>query len=257
MKYTYEFSSAKHKRDIPKPSEDRVFVDGDRGIFVVLDGITRLHSEYEADPGKSAVCDVNEIFLGAVIEYLSANIDGDPELILRAAARLGNEGIREYRKGKTLSEWGFYPGTLGVIAILRGSRLHFLCAGDCIAAVVRKTSRLFFGAEPALEAIDKDKPSKEDRYRLYCNHPESPLGYTIFNGDEGAQETACYSYIDLSCGDRVLMASDGISSLVKYERISALKALSAEEMIAASARFDVPPFAEYADDKSIIVIDIK
>ncbi len=255
MKYTCDYCSVKHKRNLNKPSEDIVYIDSERGIFILLDGVTRPHSEYDEAPDESAVCEVNKIFVSSVTEYLNHHAnDEDAEAALRGAVRLGNEKISEYRKIKSQSEWGYYPGTLGIIAILRGSRLYYLSAGDCVGALIRSGSKLFFGTEMALDAISLNKPTKEVRYKLYCNHPENPLSYTIYNGDAGVESTACFSFIDLAFGDFVILASDGISSLVKYEKASALVNMSAEQMIAESEKFDTPPYADYADDKSIVTV---
>lgn len=255
MKYTFDYCSVKHKRNLKKPSEDALYIDSERGIFILLDGVTRPHSEYDAAPYESAVCEVNKLFVSSVTEYLNFHLnDEDAEAVLRTAVRLGNEKISEYREIKSQSEWSYYPGTLGIISILRGSRLYYLSVGDCVGALIRSGSKLFFGTEMALDAISLNKPTKEERYRLYCNRPENPFSYTIYNGDVGVENTACFSYIDLAPGDFVILASDGISSFVKYEKAAALVNMSAEQMVAESEKFDTPPYADYADDKSIALI---
>lgn len=242
-----------HARDIPKPWEDYMICDPENQIFVVLDGITRIHQEYFDCPDHSAACEVNAVFASAVMEYLAANREeASTERLLREAVRQGNRKIAVYREKKSLDEWGFYPGTLGIIAVVRGNRLHYLCNGDCIGLILRGNSKICFGEQLSLAALENMKVSKADRYRIYCNHPENELSYTIFNGDECVPETCEYAWIDLYPGDSVVLASDGIKNYMKYESVEVILNSSAEELIARSVKYDVPPFATYSDDKSVM-----
>lgn len=248
-----------HTRDLPKPNEDYVYYDTDRKIFILLDGITRVHEEYDQKPNHSAACDVNEIFVGALCSYFDRYIDcqDDIESLLREAVRYANLEIAQYRAQKSLAEWGFYPGTLGIIAYIKENRLHYICAGDCIGVLLRENARICFGEQYTVTASDMYNPSKQARYATYCNHPENALSYTIFNGDDNVADLCEYAYIDLQENDVILLASDGMRSYVRFEKPLVLKALSVETMMGLSAEYDKPPFASYADDKAIIKIQIQ
>ena len=63
IRYKTEHATASHQRKLAKPNEDRLIVDEERGIFIVLDGVTRVHKEYEQTPFKSAAGDVGDIFI--------------------------------------------------------------------------------------------------------------------------------------------------------------------------------------------------
>ena len=248
-----DFASAPHERALEKPNEDRLLVDTENGIYIVIDGVTRVHSEYAVTPYESAALRVGEIFLEYAYGYIKEHIDDpDPEKILRDAVALANSEIRKYREIKSRDEWVFYPATLGIVSILRESTLHYLCVGDCMAVLIRGSSRILFGRQFSLEAVDLHNVSKKDRYDIYCNHPENHLSYTVFNGDDAVMDNLDYSFINLSEGDVLLLASDGIGDYIKYEKIADLKALTAEEMISMSGKYDAPPYAEYADDKTLI-----
>lgn len=242
-----------HTRNLPKPCEDFLYSDAKKKIYIVLDGITRVHKEYDETPGQSAACEVNEIFAEAVVEFISANLnDPDAELLLRQAVKYGNDKIRENRKKKSLDEWGFYPGTLGIIALLRDSRMHYICAGDCLGMIIRGNTKICFGEQLPLAALEVMKISKKDRYDIYCNHPENALSYTIFNGDVCVPDTCEYACIDLCAGDVVVLASDGIKNYLKYEFAAVIKNTSAGRLIDLSTRYDEPPFGTYGDDKSLL-----
>lgn len=248
-----DFASAPHDRSLEKPNEDRLLVDSENGIYIIIDGVTRVHAEYEAAPYESAALKVGEIFIDNAYGYIKEHIDDDDvENTLRQAVALANGEIRKYREIKSLEDWVFYPSTLGIIAVLRGSTLHYLCVGDCMAALIRKSSKIIFGRQFSLEAVDRHNVSKKDRYDVYCNHPENHLSYTVYNGDEVVMDGLEYSFIDIHEGDVLFLASDGIGDYIKYEKVDDLKALTPQQMISLSGKYDAPPYAEYADDKTII-----
>ena len=253
--YKIDYATRPHGRELAKPNEDRLLIDEERGVFIVLDGVTRVHSEYDALPYESAARDVGDIFMDSVYEHICQHIsDSDPREILEGAVIRANSRIKAYREKRSLEEWGFYPSTLGIISILRENRLYYLCVGDCLGVLIRGSSRMLFGREFALEAVDLHGVSKKDRYEIYCNHPENHLSYTVFNGDDVVMQGVEYSFIDLCRGDILFLASDGIGDYLKFEKTSDLKTQTAEEIIALSGEYDAPPYAEYADDKTVIKI---
>ena len=248
-----DFASAPHERGLDKPNEDKIVIDEEKGIFIVLDGVTRVHAEYEEHPFESAALKVGEIFMEQAYDYIKNHInDPDPKKILEGAVKVANEKIREYRSQRGLDQWVFYPSTLGILSILRNSTLHYICVGDCIAALLRGSSKILFGRQFSLEAVDLHKVSKSERYDIYCNHPENHLSYTVFNGDDEVNVGIEYSFIDLHEGDTLLLASDGIGNYIKYEKNVDLVTKTADEMISLSKKYDLQPYADYADDKSII-----
>ena len=244
-----------NKRALGKPNEDRIFVDEEYGVFIMLDGVTRVHKEYEGAPEKSASGELGDLFIERACEYIKKHLNlMEPEKLLRGAVGEANAAIKRYREQKSEAEWGFYPSTLGMIAILRDHTLYYVNAGDCIAAVLRGNAKILFGCQWVLEALELQKITKEERYSKYCNHHENPLSYTVFNGDDSVAENVEYSFIDLHEGDTVILASDGIGRYVKYEKTRILRAQTPCEMVEGSHKYDLLPYAEYADDKSVIKI---
>lgn len=254
-KFNVEYDSKLHKRKLKKPNEDKLFCDSENGIFILLDGITRVHNEYEEAPYTSAAAKVGEIFIDEVYNYIMQDINNPfPELLLKGAISTANAKLNSYRQIKSQKDWGFYPATLGFISLLRENTLYYVNAGDCIATLIRRNSKILFGCEWALEALEKLDITKKERYQNYCNHPHNPLSYTVFNGDDEVELGLEYSYIDTHAGDTLIIASDGISNYIKYEKIQTLLSQSVTQMIEDSYKYDVPPYAEYADDKSLIKI---
>lgn len=257
MRYICDWATKIHSRNLKKPNEDYIYADAEKGIFILLDGVTRVHSEYEERPMESAAADISEIFGNEAVRYISESEDECAETVLREAVKSANRAVLEYRSRKTGDEWKYYPATLGIIALICNGRMHWFCAGDCLGAIIRGSSKLFFGNETVTAAVDLLKPEKRERYEKYCNHPENPLGYTVFNGDDGVEESGEYSFIDLCGGDTVILSSDGSARALLFEKCRALKGKSASEIADLSDKFDIPPFGEYGDDKAVIKIEVK
>ena len=246
-----------NNRDFNKPNEDYILYDEEAGIYILLDGVTRIHSEYT--DGTSAAFEVGKIFAERVYEYLSENIFGiqeeDVPAILKVAVIEGNIAIEKYRLQKSLQEWGYYPATVGIVALIYNKTLHYICAGDSLGVVLRGNSKLFFGEQQSIKAIDINNISKEIRYSTYCNHPENELSYALFNGDSSLIESMEQSFLDIHPGDVIIFASDGVGNYIKYEKTDKLKAVTPSEMTELSVVYDQPPYAKYSDDKAIIKIE--
>ena len=100
-----EYATKPHGRELDKPNEDRLLVDRERGIFIVLDGVTRPHDEYEAAPYESAAGEVGDIFLKEVYTYICDHLsEHDPRKILENAVKIANEEIRRYRSKKNAAD---------------------------------------------------------------------------------------------------------------------------------------------------------
>lgn len=253
LTYKSEYFSVMHGRELKKPNEDRLLVDEENGIFILLDGVTRVHKEYESAPYKSSASDICDIFIDEAYRFIMDNLlDSDPERILRGAVMTANIRIREYRKKKSENEWGFYPSAVGFLGIIRDNTLYYANAGDCMVVLIRRGAKILLGREWTVEAVDKKQVTKAERYQIYCNHPENHLSYTVFNGDNNVNEGLECSFVDLHEDDTVIIATDGICDYIKYEKSEDLIKQSPKQMILSSEEYDTAPYSKYADDKTLI-----
>lgn len=253
LNYCVDLASKIHNRKLKKPNEDYCISDMENGIFIVVDGVTRVHAEYDEHPFESASLEVAKLFSTKAHEFLKANLNSEnPEELLRAGVAHANSFIKSIRAQKTVEEWGFYPSALGIVSILRDNVLYYVCAGDCMGVLLRGSSKITFGKQLTLEAVDLHKVSKQKRYSVYCNNFENDLGYTVFNGDEGVEKHVEFGFINILPSDVLLLASDGMQYFIKYEKNETLRAVSASEMIELSNKYDRLPYSEYADDKTVI-----
>jgi serine/threonine protein phosphatase PrpC len=248
-------ATRQNTRDFSKPNEDFLLTDEENGIFIILDGITRVHAEYDEIPGYSAAAEVNKLFSDVVYGYIKANLTKrDIRKVITDAMILGNQKIAQFRTQKPLDQWQFYPGTLGIVCVLRGRKLHYAYVGDCLGMLLRGSTKIFFGEQQTVKASDLHKPTKAERYDLYCNHPENELSYAIFNGDDTTAAGIESGWLDLYENDRVFLVSDGVAPYIRYENAAAMKDLTAQQILEASTKYDLPPYAKYADDKTAIVL---
>lgn len=256
LRIELEYATEPHKRaGLKKPNEDRLYFDTENQIFILLDGVTRVHSEYDRRPYESASGDIGDIFIRAASRYVREHMDAaEPEELLLGAIREANSAILDYRSCRSAKDWAFYPSTLGFIGFIEDNTLYYVGAGDCMAMLIRRGAKMIFATEWSLEAVDLKRVSKQERYDIYCNHPESKHSYTVFNGDGCVTEGLCCSFIDLCPGDTLIIASDGIANYLKYEKSALLLGQTPEEMISLSGEYDAPPYAEYADDKTLLKI---
>ena len=253
LTYKSEYFSAIHGRELKKPNEDRFLVDEENGIFILLDGVTRVHNEYENYPYQSSASDISDIFIDEAYNFIMNNMpDNDPATVLRRAVTEANKKVREYRQQKSENEWGFYPAAVGFIGIIHDSTLYYANVGDCIVALIRRGAKILFGREWTVEAVDKKQVTKSERYQIYCNHPENHLSYTVFNGDDNVADGLECSFIDLHADDTVIIATDGIGDYIKYEKSIDLIKQTPMQMILSSNEYDTAPYAKYADDKTLI-----
>ena len=254
MKCKIDVAGRANERGIGKPDEDMVRTDESSGLFLVLDGITRVHDEYDGS-GRSAACDVNRIFAEAVFGRAelarSARSSAELDTALRTMLLEANAGLVPYRRTRPLAQWRYYPGTVGILAALRDDRLFCVWAGDCIGLLVR-------GAERRVVARQQTAESKRLGYgkdRLYaevCNHPGHPCAYGIFNGDAEVADLLESSETRLEAGDVVLLSTDGLAGYLQNAPVSELRDFPPARMLDASIPYDRPPYGTYADDKAVV-----
>lgn len=239
-----------NNRGFGKPNEDRYICDNENGVFAVFDGVTRPHGEYENKGSMAA--DVAKLLCDSVLSDAktlgNAESIGECEKMLRSSLLRANEKVREYNRK---CRWEYAPAAVGIAAVLCGDTLCFAYAGDCSGFLVRNGAKIEFSQQQTA-AVKLKKLSKDEMYSMACNNPGWEFGYGLFNGDDALGDMLTVSHLTLEKGDTVYLCSDGLYAFMKYGDSGGMT--DAGEVIRASAPFDMPPFASYADDKAIIVL---
>ena len=255
MKYIIQSAMQKNSKPF-KPMEDFCLCDEQNGIFIVTDGVTQSAEDYALYMGQSDAGAVAELSARTVHETLLAC--GNSEQSLIAGARLAIERVAEYNKTAKAS---FPPATCIVAACLSGDRLSFASIGDSVIYLLRGSAKIQLAEEqtrlPSLyRRLAGVKTTKREMYDNHTNNISSPMGYGVILGDLRAMDFLHTASIRLEPGDRVIVSSDGIDSYLLFTPFAQIKPLSPADMIAASIPYDNPPFSDFADDKSIITIDV-
>ena len=255
MKYIVQSAVKKNSKPF-KPMEDFCICDEENGIFIVTDGVTQSVEDYALYTDQSDAGAVAELSARTVHETLLTH--GNSEQSLIDGARLAIERVAEYNKTAKAS---FPPATCMVAACLNGDRLSFAYVGDSVIYLLRGSAKIQLAEEqtrlPSLyRRLSGVKTTKREMYDNHTNNINSPMGYGVILGDMRAMDFFHTASIRLEPGDRVIVSSDGIDSYLLFTPFEQIKPLSPEEMLTASAPYDNPPFADFADDKSIITIDV-
>lgn len=234
-----------------KPNEDFCIADADHGIFLLADGVTRPHEEYQgASESLASIC-ARELCQSAY-DYLLSHLSDPPEEALRLAMLAGNRCIQvlnqEYSGNRP-------PCATFAGAILREGQLYFSTCCDTVAFLIRGGNK-FQLSEHHNYAATRMGYSRDEVYRTLHNNALHPYGFGIFNGDPRLAELLTVTHITLEPDDRIILASDGLTECLRTLRGNHLKTLSPKELLAQSLPFDRPPFGSYADDKCCIIIDV-
>ncbi|MCQ2418011.1 MAG: hypothetical protein MJ071_09440 [Oscillospiraceae bacterium] len=246
--------TVRNKREnLVKPNEDYYVEDKTNRIYLIADGVTRPHDEYlhsgESLAAKSAqiLCDsIQEVLLNEMTEDISASF--------LSAMQKGNEKLSLLRQYSPSTF--FYPCTTFIGALIRDNTLFYSNCGDTMGVIIRDQTKITF-SERHNAIAEKLKIQKSEVYQYIHNKIERPEGFAIFNGDSSIGDFLHVGHISLLPHDRIIIASDGLANFLYYTRAETLAEITMNEIITSSEMFDKPPFQSYADDKTVIIIDVK
>lgn len=253
---TYTVRQAVRTNDRPnKPFEDRIALAED--TFVVADGVTQNMDEYHEGMTVSPAGEAAQITAESILSVLAPA--ADPTAAAPEAVKLAIARTADYNK---TAKSAYPAAAVYVSGAIREGRLHFSYVGDSVIMLIRSGARIrlseqqtahirVFGSTKGLSI------TKRELYDTITDNPDSPLGYGVIFGDERALSFLRAASIALEPGDRVIFSSDGIDQYLYYAPIDELAALSPDELLDRSTRFDEAPYNRYADDKAIVVVDVK
>lgn len=254
MTYSVQCAVRKNSKEF-KPLEDFCICDEKNGIFIVTDGVTQSAEDYPLYSGQSDAGAVAELTARTVHETLISR--GPSEQSLIEGARLAIERVAHYNKTAKAS---FPPATCMVAGCLSGDRLYFAYIGDSVIYLLRGSAKIQLAEEQTRQLsiyrrLSGIQTTKREMYDNHTNNIQSPMGYGVILGDMRAMDFLHTASVRLEPGDRLIISSDGIDSYLLFTPFDQIKSASLEEMLNASIPFDNPPYATFADDKSVIIID--
>ena len=262
--------SVRNKVNPNKPNEDYFICDNELQIYIIADGVTRPDEEYTVDAESSSSQVLSKLFVDSLHSYLSSIPDEntDWKTILSNGIHFANSVVSKRYVGYS----GRVPATVFLAVIIRNGILYFAHVGDLCGIIIRDTARIVFttsgtyGVE-RIERFDefKSKFTQQYRYSSVLNQISSPIGYGAITGSESVFDFISISSLKLELGDVLVLASDGLNEYLTMEKTSKLREMKPEEIIKSSEElvslscgieysYDKPPFARYADDKTIIKV---
>ena len=253
----------KDGKTLTVPNEDYVICDNANRIYMVVDGISRKRDEYAEREGSIAK-DVSKLFCEKMHERLLKKLPhcDDLERVqegLHESFADANRAVKDMLEDRKAEYEGReLPGTVGLVAVIRNNTLCFGCFGDCMGILVRDGVQQIFAQKQTTYPFDfigveKDRALLAERY---VNVVESPYGYGVVNGQEGATQYFCVSHVELERGDTVYLVSDGVSDFVQFAKPSLFNELPLEEIIRLSEIQDDELHKKEHDDKSVVRIHI-
>ena len=237
-----------------KPNEDFILIDNERGIFILLDGVSRdtVNGVY---PNPSPAALVTKEFANSALSFIASGLDNlknpkeiDYMALIRGGFEHGNRCI--FEKNKSWED-GFLPGTVGIILILQDNVGYFGFIGDCFGMTLGDNGKKVF-TRVQTKAVHENKSSytSYEIRHLICNNFGHPVGYGVLNGNEDALKFVEYGQFSLDGLEQILLYTDGFENLLGDYPVDKLATLHVDEISEMqSVRNEVK-----ADDRSIIII---
>lgn len=246
VKYNSSAITIKNSKDINKPNEDYYLCDDEKGIYILVDGVSRdkIKGVY---PNPSPSFLVSKIFVESVYKFLLNSFSADIFGLLYDAIKKGNDEIKNYND-KIKWENGFLPGTVGIIVIIRDDKLFYAYIGDCYGFIVNSDKHIFSKCQTENIAKHKKEFSAFEIRNKICNNVNHPYSYGVFNGDIRAMKFVNYGDIDVHEKDKIFLCSDGFSDIVKNFSGEKIYKMEIGEIIKNSKE---------CDDKTMIIIEGK
>ena len=236
-----------NNKGIDKPNEDYYICYDTKGVYILLDGVTR-DRENGIYPNPSPSFFVSKIFSEFVYTMLVENLDKSDNILylLNSAIKFGNEKIETYNNKKIWDD-DFLPGTVGIVSVIKNDKLYFAYIGDCYGIIVNTQKRFFTKCQTDKIVKHKKEFSAYEIRNKICNNKSHPYSYGVFNGDKKALDFVEYGVIDINIDDKIVLCSDGFADVVNKLSGSEIYTMSLEHML---------DFSKESDDKTMIIIEV-
>ncbi|MDQ3986804.1 MAG: Stp1/IreP family PP2C-type Ser/Thr phosphatase [Actinomycetota bacterium] len=221
---------------IREANEDSYLVEGP--LFVVADGM-----------GGHIAGDVASSTAVEVIANRSSEASAENPQTLAGIVRGANNAIFE----KAASDPAFHGmGTTCTLVLLDENRAHIAHVGDSRAYLLREDSLRQVTEDHTLVArmVKEGRLRAEDAER----HPQRSIITRALGVD--ADVEVDLTTLDLKDGDRIMLCSDGLSSMIDNDTIAGVLRSEEDPQSAADSLVDLANRAGGEDNVTVVVIDV-
>lgn len=243
MKVTY--CSVKNKLQ-DKPNEDNIWVDSERNIFLVVDGVSRdrINGVYP-HPSPSA------ILTAAFVDYCKSNYTTDCSL-----TTLFQNANNQIWKINESYVGDFKPSLVALILRFKENIIEWVSIGDCIGVLIKNGTMEIFNTKQTerLRKSDRKFDSKTIRTDI-CNNPEHSLAYGVLDGNKNANSFLEYGEFNVEKNDVILALTDGLEMIAKPEFTTIIITSNVHQIVLLAEQIEREQNIR-TDDKTIIKIEI-
>lgn len=219
IKYNCEIFTQKNTKSDDKPNEDLAIFDRERGIGIILDGVSR-DRENGIYPNPSPAQIATRLFADSI---LKSNIF-DSTYGIQKIQKMIYEGNARIRKYNNDLQNRFPAGTVGIVFMIDDNKLHYGYIGDCYASFIREgMMRIFTECQTSMVAKYKKRYSSDEIRFNICNNIGHPCGYGVWDGNDSAMNFVKYGTISLMKDDVLLVYTDGLVEEVESKKIVELE----------------------------------
>lgn len=244
-------------------NEDYLYVNEEKCIYIVADGISRLNKDIiEYQKGKSNALYAAKMFCMQIGNELTTK----PKLskfenvkFLKKAFLNANYKFKTFLNDIS-EEYQEVPGCVGLASFIENDRFYYGGVGDCVGVLIRNNQKIVFFSKQTEGVVKYYHPTTSEADRKMLNemfvNKSGTFAYGVFNGDDNVKSFFNPNFIDLVDNDVIYIMSDGVSDYILYENYDIFKALSIDDIFNNQAKMSNLRHSEY-DDMTLIKIEYK
>ena len=243
-----------NRTDINKPNEDFLICEDKIKLYIVADGVTRPHDEYNIISQDSLAGEITKKFCNnvrnLVEKYYNDLDEKNIEKYLKSIIVNSNNDLQDYYKHN------FFPPSISfLLCLIYNDKMYFYNNCDTIGIILRKGAKIQFTTRYNYSVKKEKKYTKREIYKLLYNGDLSD-SYPMINGDTRFNDYIYISSIAIEQNDKIVLSSDGLYEFLLSTNYNVLYNESIDEYFNRSLKYDNPPYNNYADDKSCIVVEV-
>ena len=249
-KYCIKIScgSIKNTKQKDKPNEDCVFCDRDKGVFILLDGVSRDNVEGKY-PIPSPAVEAVQLLKESIYRSL-LHSGGEPEDRLWEAIEAANKEVNQYNQ---IHNFDFAAGAVGIIALISNNWFYYAYIGDCSGRVITgQEVKVFTTCQTSNISKYKQEYTTYEIRNIICNDIKHPCGYGVLNGGEGAMDFIQTGRINIGSVDQIILSSDGMEDYLLQRPANVIQEKDARGLLDDAMKFN----NKLQDDRSIIKIEV-